>query len=148
MSPNYHLLTTRRSLVSDVAKTFDVLGWYTPTIVKAKILLQLLWLEKIDWDDPVRDSTLGEWSRWRDELPLLSTHQIPRCYYSKNVAIVSVQLHGYSDASEKAYSGVVYFQMEDATVGALNLRRSNCASKLVTQKMYFLFLRHCRENLS
>ena len=30
---------TKRSLVSDVAKTFDVLGWYSPTIVKAKILL-------------------------------------------------------------------------------------------------------------
>ena len=31
---------TKRSLVSDVAKIFDVLGWYAPTIVKMKILLQ------------------------------------------------------------------------------------------------------------
>ena len=35
---------TKRSLVSDVAKTF---GWYSPTIVKAKILLQALWLEEM-----------------------------------------------------------------------------------------------------
>ncbi len=34
------------------------------------------------------------------------------------------------------------------TVGALNLCLSNCESKLVKQKMNFLFLRHCRENLS
>ena len=38
---------TKRSLVSDVAKTFDALGWYSP---KAKILLQMLWLEKVGWD--------------------------------------------------------------------------------------------------
>ena len=38
---------TKRSLTSDVAKTFDVLGWFSPTIIKAKILLQMLWLEGI-----------------------------------------------------------------------------------------------------
>ncbi len=42
---------TKRSLVDDVARTFDALGWYSPTIIKAKILLQRLWLEKIGWDD-------------------------------------------------------------------------------------------------
>ena len=31
---------TKRSLVSGVAKTFDALGWYSPAIVKAKVLLQ------------------------------------------------------------------------------------------------------------
>ena len=31
---------TKRLLVSDTAKTFDVLGWFAPTLVKAKILLQ------------------------------------------------------------------------------------------------------------
>ena len=33
---------TKGTVVFDIAKTFDVLGWYSPTIVKAKILLQLL----------------------------------------------------------------------------------------------------------
>ena len=31
---------TKRSLVSDIAKTFDVLGWFVPTIIKAKMLFQ------------------------------------------------------------------------------------------------------------
>ena len=68
---------TKRALVSDIAKTFDVLGWYSPTIVKAKILLQLLWSEKVGWDDPVPDSLLEEWLQWRSELHLLSSHHIP-----------------------------------------------------------------------
>lgn len=105
---------TKRSLDSDVAKTFDVLGWYSPTIVKAKILLQILWLEKIGWDDPVPSAVLQEWSKWRTELPMLSEHHIPRCYYPREATITSTQLHGFSDASEKAYSGVIYLRMEDS----------------------------------
>ena len=49
-------------LVSNVAKTFDVLDWYSPTIVKAKILLQMLWSEKVGWDDPVPEPIVEQWS--------------------------------------------------------------------------------------
>ena len=38
---------TKRMLVSDIAKTFDVLGWFSPTVVKVKILLQQLWELKV-----------------------------------------------------------------------------------------------------
>ena len=31
---------TKRILVSDIAKTFDVLGWFSPSIIKVKIHLQ------------------------------------------------------------------------------------------------------------
>ena len=31
---------TKRILVSDIAKTFDVLGWFSPSIIKVKINLQ------------------------------------------------------------------------------------------------------------
>ena len=99
---------TKRALVSDISKTFDVLGWYSPTIVKAKILLQALWSEKVEWDDPVPDAILKEWLQWRSELHLLSSHLFPRCYYPKEVTITSMQLHGFSDASERVYSEVVY----------------------------------------
>lgn len=44
MSHDYWSSTAHgRILVSDIAKTFDVLGWFSPTIVKVKILLQRLW---------------------------------------------------------------------------------------------------------
>ena len=104
---------TKRALVSNIAKTFDALGWFSPVIVKAKILLQSLWAEKLDWDELVHESILNEWSQWRIDLKVLSSHHIPRCYYPKDVKVVSTQLHGFSDASEKAYSGVVYLRMED-----------------------------------
>ena len=63
---------TKRLLVSDIAKTFDVLGWFSPAIVKVKILLQRLWELKVDWDDPVPQLIKDVWLQWRSELQYLS----------------------------------------------------------------------------
>ena len=106
---------TKRMIVSDVAKVLYVLGWFSPVTVKMKILLQRLWEIKLDWDDPVPDKVHQIWSQWRSELPLLTTMHVPRCYFSSKNAIVSTQLHGFSDASEDAYGGVVYLRVEDST---------------------------------
>ena len=46
-------ILTKRSLTSDIARIFDVVGWFSPAIIQLKILLQRLWETKIDWDDPV-----------------------------------------------------------------------------------------------
>ena len=106
---------TKRSLISDIAKTFDVLRWFSPTIIKVKILLQRVWEAKIEWDDPVPEEIQDSWEKWRSELGVLSSKCIPRCYFPKDAHIVSMQLHGFSDASEVAYAGVVYLRMVDTT---------------------------------
>ena len=105
---------TKRLLTSDIARTFDILGWFAPAIIKVKILLQRLWEEGIDWDDPAPPNIQDIWRRWRDELPCLLCKHIPRYYYPKDVPVVSKSLHGFSDASEDAYSAVVYLRIVDA----------------------------------
>ena len=55
------------------------------------------------------------WQQWRAELSLLADRHIPRCYFPKDVTIAYRQLHGFSDASEQAYSGVVYLRLVDTT---------------------------------
>ena len=72
---------TKRALVSDVAKTYDVLGWFAPAIIKVKILLQQLWEAKIGWDDPAPDDIRESWEKWRLELPVLTSKLIARCYF-------------------------------------------------------------------
>lgn len=102
-----HERLTKRVLTSDIARTFDVLGWFSPVVVMAKILLQRLWEERVQWDDPVPEELEATWSKWRSELSLLTEWHIARCYFPKNVMIAYQQLHGFADASERAYAGVV-----------------------------------------
>ena len=106
---------TKRALVSDIAKTYDVLGWFSPAIIKVKILLQQLWEQKVGWDDPVPQSILDVWLQWRSELHFLTHKHIPRYYVDKKFRITSMQLHGFSDASERAYGAVIYLRMTDSS---------------------------------
>ena len=106
---------TKRDVISDVAKVFDALGLFSPVTVKMKILFQHLWETKLDWDDPVPEDLLGVWSQWRMELPSLSIIHIPRFYSPVGISVSSLQLHGHSNASEEAYSGVVYLRLMSST---------------------------------
>ena len=111
---------TKRVLVSDIAKTFDVLGWFSSAIIKVKILLQQLWELKIDWDEPLPPTIHDAWLQWRSELKSLSGKHIPCYYFPKGAHITAVELHGFSDASEHAYAGVVYLRMVDSN-GSVHL---------------------------
>ena len=99
--------STKRGIISDVAKTFDILGWLAPTILQMKVMYQQLWEEKLGWDDPVPNHYQARHKVWRDQLKLLAEIQLPRCYFTSEPTL-SIDLHGFSDASEAAYAAVVY----------------------------------------
>ena len=52
---------TKRALISDIARLFDVLGWCAPAMIKPKILLQRLWEERLDWDAPAPQAIQDVW---------------------------------------------------------------------------------------
>ena len=107
---------TKRKLVSDIARLFSVLGWCSPTIIKLKILLQRLWKNRSGWDEPVSHLIQETWIKWRAELSLLHVrnHLIPRHYFCNLGDVIGTELHGFSDASELAYTTVVYLRATDA----------------------------------
>ena len=78
------------------------------------ILLQRVWELRIDWDDFVSEEIQKVWTQWRLEFSSLNDKSISRCYFPKNAQITSVQLHGFSDTSENAYSSVVYLRAIDS----------------------------------
>ena len=43
-------VSTKRGIVSDTARSYDILGWVAPVIVNMKILYQSLWKKKTGWD--------------------------------------------------------------------------------------------------
>ena len=79
-----HDQPTKRQISSDVAKTFDVLGWFAPPIIMSKILLQQLWQLQLNRDEPVPLELAREWEVWKKQIPLLTDHPIPHCYFDPN----------------------------------------------------------------
>ena len=55
---------TKRDLISGIARIIDVLGWFSPAVIKVKILYQRLWEQKVDWDNPIPSSVLSVWEKW------------------------------------------------------------------------------------
>ena len=100
---------TKRGILSDISKTFDVLGWITPVILPMKMLMQQLWDPEVKWDDPLPEHLKLRHQLWREELPLLDDIELARCYYLPEKS-VEVQLHGFSDASQGAFAAVVYLR--------------------------------------
>ena len=72
---------TERSLVSDIARTFNVLGWFAPSTVCMKILMQSLWEARTGWDEEAPEAIQQTWLTWREQLPLLSSFPIKRFYF-------------------------------------------------------------------
>ena len=113
MSPTIHAPSsyrqTKRGIISDISKTFDVLGWIAPAVLPMKILYQTLWEKGQEWDGLAPPSVIEEHSRWREQLPCLSVIKLRRCYTSHPQPIRR-ELHGFSDASKKASGAVVYLR--------------------------------------
>lgn len=47
VAPDNHLPETKHSILSTIAKIYDPLGWITPVIITAKVLMQQLWRENL-----------------------------------------------------------------------------------------------------
>ena len=100
---------TKRGILSNVSKTFDVLGWITPAIFPMKLLLKQLWKSKKGWDEPIDEEWEVMHKEWREELSQLADISLPRCYFLDEPT-VSVSLQGFSDASEQGFAAVVYIR--------------------------------------
>ena len=55
---------------------------------------------------------LSQWSNLIQEFERLSEISVPRCYVLLDQKIVSQQLHGFCDASRRAYAAVIYLRTE------------------------------------
>ena len=140
MSPTIHspsnYLQTKRGIISDVSKTFDVLGWIAPAILPMKILYQSLWDRGQEWDGVAPPHVIEEHSKWRQLLPCLSTKKLPRCY-AGHPQPIHQELHGFSDASKKASGAVVYlrstYSSHDPTVALVTAKTK--VAKLTTLKV-------------
>ncbi|XP_066585563.1 uncharacterized protein [Prorops nasuta] len=99
---------TKRTVLSIIARLFDPLGWMSPFTIIAKILMQDLWLLKCDWDTPLPIEAMARWQDYQKMLLLVSDISIKR---PLRMSITSdCEIHGFSDASKRAYAAAVYLR--------------------------------------
>ncbi|XP_044574113.1 uncharacterized protein LOC123258307 [Drosophila ananassae] len=125
---------TKRQVLSDVSRIFDPLCLLAPIVVQFKILFQILWLLNLNWDDELPSKLANNWLKWRADLDNLHKLQIPRLVKSDKQRI---ELHGFSDASTKAYSAVVYSRVvnDDGTISVAILAAKTRVAPLKQQSL-------------
>ncbi|XP_076765007.1 uncharacterized protein LOC143432076 [Xylocopa sonorina] len=102
---------TKRFITSEIAKIYDPLGLLGPVIILAKMLLQKIWTIKIDWDESLPMDLHTEWNQYYKQLPLLNKLVFQRRTVSRSPT--TIEIHGFCDASEKAYGACLYVRTID-----------------------------------
>lgn len=78
----------------------------------SKQLLRDAWETSTTWDEILDRSIIIRWEEWNLSLESLSQINLQRCYKSTNEKPTAIELHAFSDASEKGYGAVVYIRTE------------------------------------
>ncbi|XP_011859181.1 PREDICTED: uncharacterized protein LOC105556699 [Vollenhovia emeryi] len=103
---------TKRVVSSEVARLYDPLGLIAPILVRAKFILQELWLLKNGWDDPLPAELQKRWREFRLQLQELEQISIPR--WLGNVSSPPlIEIHGFSDASQLAMAAAIYTRISN-----------------------------------
>ncbi|XP_025155791.1 uncharacterized protein LOC112588842 [Harpegnathos saltator] len=108
VNPGAQSAISKRGILSVVARLYDPLGWLGPMVVLAKILLQDLWLAGLGWDEAFPSPLSRRWDAFSTGLAEVSAIRVPR--WTGWSPEVEIQLHGFSDASERAYAAVIYLR--------------------------------------
>lgn len=112
--------TTMRHVLSTISRLFDPLGFIGPVTLNAKCFLRKLREEGLDWDDVASPQFVAKWTEFVQDLKYLPQLQIPR-WLSTTTGTEIFEFHGFSDASEIAYSATIYLRCVSGANVSCNL---------------------------
>ncbi len=130
--PNDPPATTKRGMLSKLARVYDPLGLASPITVKGKIIYRDVRDSKVAWDAEVSSENAQEWRSWEEAIPELVT--LPRSIAQFQQKINSVTLHAFGDASNKGVSAAVYSVVDQpsGTTQTLVAAKSRLAKRNLT----------------
>ena len=101
---------TKRIALSLISMIFDPLGFFTPFLIRAKIVFQSFWAYQLEWDSPLPAEESVKIMLWLSEVEGLKDFSIPRQFFPgvKWTDVVKLELHVFCDASPLAYDTVIY----------------------------------------
>lgn len=101
-----HVVTTKSTILSEIASLFDPLGLLAPVVLKAKVLMQNLWYFSEGWDDDLPMDITTTWIELREQLNAMEPVKIERSLIVTPVE--EYELHGFCDASIAGYGACCY----------------------------------------
>ncbi|XP_028399264.1 uncharacterized protein LOC114522722 [Dendronephthya gigantea] len=102
---------TKRAILSQVARIYDPLGVAAAFLIRAKIEMQKLWLEGLQWDDELPPNLQITWIRFFQEMNDLNNVTFERSLTPDSVIGAPV-LCIFSDASIEAFGACAYIRWE------------------------------------
>ena len=108
--------TTKPEVLKWSSSIFDPLGLLSPVTISAKLFLQQLWQEHLEWDATLDPSLCIQWITIAANIAQATSLSFSRKY---NIVFpvpqgVSTNLHIFVDASLKVYGAVAYIQQGQA----------------------------------
>ena len=103
---------TRCGILSTVGSIYDPNGYLAPVMLKGRQVLQRMFCDKLDWDDPVPDELRAQWDTWRQGILSVKKFKVQRCFKPPNFGDVKlIELHHFSDASFEGYGQCSYIRL-------------------------------------
>lgn len=99
-------VSSKRQLLSQIAKLFDPVGWLSPLVIRAKVIMQSLCQSSLQWDDPLPEATKASWLSFCQDLSYVQHISIPR--HARLTNPEKMSLHSFADASNSAYGAAIY----------------------------------------
>eukprot|EP00794_Sanderia_malayensis_P004439 gene4439-5032_t len=124
---------TKRLVLSTLSRFYDPLGLSSPVILSLKQLFQEVCKLKISWDAPLPKDCVDIWNSIISSNLNNSNIVVERSVFGdiKYDTVKSIQLHGFSDASQVAYGAAVYLRIETfSTVSVKLIASKTCIAPI------------------
>ncbi len=145
--PQESLSTTKRGILSKLARIYDPLGLVSPITVEGKMIYREVCDAKWSWDAQIEGDLAERWKVWEESVPIGET--VPRSLVPYHEKMKSMSLHAFGDASNKGVCATVYAVVEQpsGTTQTLVAAKSRLAKKGLTIPRLELIGAHMATNL-
>ena len=99
---------SKRSILSDLAKVFDPLGFYAILTIQGRLILQETYDSIWKWDGILPQCILSKWSDLVSSLSLALSTPVPRWVGTDIRSTGTISIHCFTDASDRALGCVIY----------------------------------------
>ena len=108
-----NIIPTKRNILSLIAKFFNPISLIQPIIIKLKLLFLEVGVTNAYWDIEISEKLKVKFDFTVKFVKTLTAVKVSRCYFYDIMPrdyIVSYELHGFTNASEKAYGCCLYLK--------------------------------------